>query len=213
MTQYSIFFDNKTNKQNDATLPYSAIRVREAFNALGSSGVIKNEDNELVVTAPDNTDDIIRIASGQAFLAGIFYRNTTAFNMNVPTVTQGTAKRLVIEYSLVSGDANYKQARLKILNGTQGLLTPPAVTQNALTVYQLSLYTFVQQANGDIALTDTRQFTGSQYIPPIPNNSITAAQTDSTIAKTATDVYLTQSAYDALVTANTVDTTKRYWTY
>ena len=89
MTERSIFFNNKTNKVGDATLPYPADIVRDALKTL-AEGVVYNASNPLAASAPANTDDLVRVQPGMAWLAGIYYENTAVKDMTVPSVSQPT---------------------------------------------------------------------------------------------------------------------------
>ena len=110
--------------------------------------------------------------------------------------TQDTRRRVVVESSLTSTDTDYKRNRLVILNGTDGSLTEPTLTQQATGVWQIPVCAFTVGSGGAISdLDDERLLIGS--LAPLGAGTVNAAAlaNNSVVERTYANGSIPATAY------------------
>jgi len=145
-----------TGSTGDGATPYTQAEVFRWLRQwlLGDNtteGVHKTYQNELEVTG---TSTPIQIDTGAASVYGIPYWNTSAVNKTIATPSAATRYDRVV---LQAGWAA-QTVRIAVLTGTEGLGTPPAVTQSDGVTWEISLATLQVTTGGVITVTDTREY-------------------------------------------------------
>lgn len=96
----------------------------------------------------------ITVPTGAAIGYGYFYENDANVTHAVTTPVVGTTGgHIVIETNWAA-----QTVRTKMYKNTDGISTPPALTQTAGTLWQTRLCTFTITTGGVIAITDARAF-------------------------------------------------------
>jgi hypothetical protein len=175
-----------TGTSGDGTSTYTQTQTTDAFRDLfvsdnyASEGVLLGNAGELAVTG---TSTPVSVASGAAVVYGFFYRNTAAVTFAISTPVVGTtAHRIVLR-----ADYSAKTVRLAKLSATDGVNTPPALTQIANTTWEISLATLSITTGGVITVTNnTSRF--AHYPTAVATENIDAlAVTTPKIAASAVD--------------------------
>lgn len=191
MTQRSWGFTTESDPAGDATQDVSEFLLADEKHtwiagARADAGVCGGAYDALLASTP--AARTIRVGTGRALVHGYNYLNTAAVDLVTDAVSQNTRRRVVVEHSLTSGDANYKQNRLVIVNGIAGSLTDPALTQADNGIWQIPICAFTVAPSGAISdLTDQRILIGPNVLA-IPDAYISTRmlQDDAvTAAKTA----------------------------
>ena len=181
MAESSWGFTTLTNQGGDATGPVPSDVLADHWHAWiagGDDDAGVNDDvlGALAVTVPAGTSWRVQVADGFALVHGYHYKNDAGKVLITNNVSQTTRRRVVLELSLASGDANFKRIRMRILNGVAGVLSTPNLTQQAAGVWQIPLARFDVDAGGNITnLTDQRVLIGPHVGVPPANDSITEA--------------------------------------
>ena len=150
MAENSILWTTGTS--GDGTSTYTQTQTTDAFRDLfvsdnyATQGVLVGNGGELAVTG---TSTPVAVASGAAVVYGFLYRNTAAVTFAVATPVVGTtAHRIVLR-----ADYSARTVRLAKLSATDGVNTPPAVTQIANTTWEISIATLSITTGGVITVT------------------------------------------------------------
>lgn len=116
-----------------------------------SGAVLRGVANGLACTGVATP---IAVGTGAAIGYGYFYENDASLNLAVTTPTVNiTGGHIVLETNWAA-----QTVRAKMYKNTDGISTPPALTQNAGTLWQTRLCTFTITTGGVIAITDARGF-------------------------------------------------------
>lgn len=121
------------------------------FRKLLDEGVLEGIDSELAVSGDASP---LSVAAGAAVVDGHVYYNNAAANVAVSTPSIGTTGHRVV----IQADWTAQTARIALLSSSDGVATPPAVTQNSGSVYEISLATLTITTGGVITVTDDRSF-------------------------------------------------------
>ena len=156
MTQRSLFWDGEV--LGDCG-PYGMAHVDDQFfrsvlNGTGNRGVLKNWLNELEVTG---TSSPVSIASGGAVVYGGLYENTVATTFAVSTPSSGYSR---IDRIVIQRRWSTQVTRVAKVTGTAALNNPaaPALTQTPDSLYEIPLAQVLITDNGDITITDEREW-------------------------------------------------------
>jgi hypothetical protein len=120
-------------------------------------GISKGVLNELAVTG---TASPISIATGSAIAYGL-YTNTAVVTKAISTPVVGTTGfRVVLQtnWAGVGGAGLEARTRIAVKVSADGVAAAPALTQIALTTWEISLATGTITTGGVITLTDARNF-------------------------------------------------------
>jgi len=169
MAQDSIFWTTDGTGDGDS-LGISEERRRtmnDFFNVSDNTtmGVLSNILNELSATVTDNgagTSDDIVINTGAGMCYGFRYENDASVTLTPTKPAVGdTGGRVVLR-----ADWTAQTVRLALVENTDGTAAIPALTQTASTTWEIPLYSYVIETDGDIKdtggtagqVTDTRSF-------------------------------------------------------
>jgi len=108
-----------------------------------TSGIVKGEGNELAVSGSASP---LSLNTGAAIVDGLHYENDASLNLTVSTPSSGTTGGRVVLRA--SWSAQTVRAVIKL--NTDGVSTPPALTQTPGTTYEVGLYTFTITTGGVI---------------------------------------------------------------
>ena len=178
MTQSSWGFDTVNDPAGDATNPVTDAQLADFFHnwlagGTNNAGVLAGVGDALAADIPLGTNSRIRVGTGRALVHGYPYINTSDVVLVTGGVGQDTRRRVVLQLSVDSGDANYKETRLVILNGTIGTLSEPALTQDGNAIWQVPICAFTVGSGGAISdLVDERVLVGPNTPLFIPAGSI-----------------------------------------
>lgn len=135
---------------------YSSANMIEVFRTsqvVDETGtcVLKGKLNELAVTG---TTSPVAVASGVAWVYGMWYQNDASLNVTVATpVTNPRIDRIVLRYGSAA-----QTVRITRLAGTEAASpTAPTLTQNS-TTYEVSLAQVRITTGGVVTVTDERGF-------------------------------------------------------
>ena len=160
MAEYSRFFGGPAGSvpeydQND----FSGVLKR-----LIGDGVLTDITNQLVVAETDPVSLAVKIDTGEAFIQGFWYQNTTAITkaLSAADATYNRIDRIVLRLDKVT---NFKIS-VEILEGTPAASpTAPALTQTD-AIYEISLAQVLVEANvtsvSNAKITDERSFVESK---------------------------------------------------
>jgi hypothetical protein len=187
MTQRSLYWTNGLNHGG----PYTQddLRLALSFMLSGADGVIVGALDALTVYSTGNNN--VRVRSGRALVNGTIYENDAEISFTTASPTVGTTgRRLVLRKDWTAGSVT--AAVLSSADGTEAL---PALTQNAGTVWEISLASFTITTGGVIgALTDTRILLGPVIhgarhaltgADPLPADSVGTTQIANAAVATA----------------------------
>jgi len=152
---------------------------------------------------PTGTATPITVPTGAAIGYGYFYENDANVTLAVTTPVVGTTGgHIVLETNWAA-----QTVRVKMYKNTDGINTPPALTQTAGTLWQTRLCTFTITTGGVIAITDARamaHYSTEVTTAMLQDVSITTAKLVNlavTTAKIADNAITTAKLLDANVTA------------
>ena len=124
---------------------------RTFLNAAASEGVLLGYANALACTG---TATPIGVATGAAMVYGFPYENDTSTTLAVTTPAVGTTGgHVVLRVNWAA-----QTVRLFAVRNTDGVNSTPALTQVALTTWEIRLCSFTVTTGGVIAITDTRAY-------------------------------------------------------
>jgi hypothetical protein len=154
MAESSIFWT--TGVAGDGASAYTQTQVtdwlrRTFLSNPATEGVLPNYANGLAVSG---TSAPISVASGAAYVYGFPYENTSAVNLAVSTPSIGTTGHRVV----LRADWTARTVRIALKSSSDGVATPPTLTQSAGTTWEISLATLTITTGGVITTTDTRAF-------------------------------------------------------
>lgn len=198
MGEKSVFWT--TGATGDGTNPYTQAELFSWLRRTFSQGVHKGSENELnaSVSAPN-----VNIATGAAICYGIPYINDATVPVNIPTPgSQERHDRIVLR-----ADWTAQTVRIYRIAGTEGAGTPPAITENAGTIWDLKLWHVKCTTGGAITLeTDERewcQYRMQAQTANIQDGAVTTAKLATgavTANELGTDAVETAKIKDANVT-------------
>lgn len=113
----------------------------------------------------------IQIGTGSGVCYGL-YINDEAVNIPVSTPIVGvTGGRIVLQtnWAGVGGSSLEARTRLALKMSSDGVPTPPALTQNAGTTWEIGLWDFTVTTGGVINLVDRRVFRTSTFLSKSKN--------------------------------------------
>jgi len=145
-----------TGATGDGASEYTQAEVirwlRQTFLSDNSDeGVLKNYDNELEVTSASSP---VAVNTGAAYVYGFPYWNTSSENVAIPTPSGATRiDRVVLRAGWVA-----QTVRITRVAGTEGLGTPPALTQSDGVTWDIPLAQASITTGGVITVTDERVF-------------------------------------------------------
>lgn len=136
---------------------YTALEWGELWRAMllageeDVAGVFRGHRNSLAVTG---TASPLSVDTGAACVHGKLYINTSSLSLSVATPVVGTTGgHVVLELDWVA-----QTVRAKAYRNTDGVSTPPSLTQSLSTVWQIRLATFSITTGGVITVTDARRW-------------------------------------------------------
>lgn len=146
-----------TGATGDGASTFSATRtqewLRDTFTSdrYANEGVLAGVGGQLAVSAGSGN---VSVAAGAAYVYGLFYQNTAATVLTVPTSVVGTTgHRIVLRASWSA-----QTVRLAIKSSADGTSSPPGLTQSAGTTWEISLATVQRTTGGVITVTDARDY-------------------------------------------------------
>lgn len=164
MTETSFFWDGEIT--GDAILAkYSADAYQTLWQKLftrgDSEGILNNVLNELVVAG---TSGGVSVGTGQALVDGTFYETDAAVSVTIPTpVTDPRIDRIVLRKDWI-----LKTVVIGRLAGTENASpTAPALTQTALTLWEIPLAQALITTAGVITVTNENQICQTRLAPAI----------------------------------------------
>jgi hypothetical protein len=153
----SSMFWTTTGALGDGADTYGERQAREWLRAsitsdrYASEGVLAGNGGSLAVTAGAGS---VNVAAGAAYVDGLYYQNTASAALAVPTPSGGTTgHRVVLQADMVG-----RTVRLALLSAANGVSTPPSVTQQDGTLWEISLATLAITNAGTITVTDARDY-------------------------------------------------------
>jgi len=169
MAQDSIFWTTDGTGDGDASGIAEERRrtMDDFFNVIDNTtmGVLSGILNELSATVTDQpagTSDDIVINTGAGMCYGFRYENDASVTLTPTKPAIGdTGGRVVLR-----ADWTAQTVRLVLVENTDGTAAIPALTQTASTTWEIPLYSYVIETDGDIkdaagtagVVTDTRSF-------------------------------------------------------
>jgi hypothetical protein len=136
---------------------YTEAQTEEFFRDLltgdtyAADGVLPGVLNELVASGSSSP---VSVASGAAVAYGKYYQNTAATTVAVSSPVVGTTGLRVN----LRVDWSAQTVRAVVVKNTDGTSGIPALTQVALTTWEIPLATGTITTGGAISLTDARSF-------------------------------------------------------
>ena len=154
MAEGSIFWT--TGGAGDGASAYTQAQVtdwlrRTFLSNAATEGVLAGYANSLAVSG---TSSPVSVATGAAVVYGFPYENTSAVSLTVPTPTIGTTGHRVV----LRANWTARTVRIALVSSSNGVATPPALTQSAGTTWEVSLATLSITTGGVITVTDTRAY-------------------------------------------------------
>lgn len=183
MTERSMFWDGTadlTAVPPEEGGPYDQGHMMDTFFAriMGShddAGVLYNWLNDLEVTG---TTSPVSVATGGAFVYGMFYENDEAVNVSVTTPT--TAR---YDYVVLQRDWMTQTVRIARITGTAAENPiAPTLTQTAGITWEIPLALLYIDSGGTITVTDAREYLAfPTNWAEVPNIVTTTEIADNTI--------------------------------
>lgn len=154
MAMSSIFWN--TNGTGDGASTYTSAQLVEWLRSTfladpAAQGVLSGVGSSFAVTG---TATPLTVGSGMAYVYGFPCWDNSAASVTVPTPVVGTTGHRVV----LRATWSTQQVRVALKSSTDGIATPPALTQTAGTTWEVSLATLTVTTGGVITVTDTRQF-------------------------------------------------------
>lgn len=156
MGQESSLFWDTAAAVGDGADTYSAAQVRALFRAaltgdrMASEGVLAGVNGELAVSGASSP---LSVAAGVAVVQGIYYQNTSAVSVAVPTPGATTAHRVVLQ-----ADWSTKTVRIALISSADGTSSYPTLTQSDNSRWEIPLANLTITSGGAITLTDARDY-------------------------------------------------------
>jgi hypothetical protein len=157
--QYSRFFGGEEGSEPE----YSQNQLAEVLEKIFSNGVFADIDNELEVTENDPASMSVIVESGEGWINGFWYQNTTDLvkTLGAADPDDDRIDRIVLRLDTVT---NLKIS-VEVLEGTPaGSPSAPSLTQTAST-YEISLAQVLVEAGvtsvADAKITDERDWVES----------------------------------------------------
>lgn len=156
MAERSQFWD--TTGVGDGADTYGAPQLRDMLRAVwtpagaASEGVLAGYGGGLAVSGAATP---VSVASGCALISGIYYQNTTAVSLAVPTPSSGTTKHRVVLQALWGIT---QTVRLALLSSPDGVNSYPALTQSDNSRWEIPLAGITIDSAGAITLDDQRDY-------------------------------------------------------
>jgi len=155
MTQRSLFWEGTAVGDSG---PYTQVDLmdrffRALFNTTGDRGILKNWNNDLAVTGNSSP---VSVDTGSAFVYGMFYENSEAVTVSVPTPSAGNSRydRIVLRRTWSA-----QQVRIARVSGVAAASPAiPSLTQAAGSIWEVPLATALVSDTGTITLTDDRTY-------------------------------------------------------
>jgi len=152
------------------------ILFRALWNGNENRGVLPGWLGELQVSGFGSPLDI---ATGAAVVYGLFYENTTATTIAVPTPAGETR----IDRIVIRRDWAAQTARVYRIPGVEGSTAPPALVQSPNTFYDIPLAQASIDTGGSITVIDEREYCAFSTAPVpgtltaghVVNNAVTQA--------------------------------------
>lgn len=164
MTETSFFWDGEIT--GDAILAKYSADVyatlwQKMFTRGDSEGILNGVDNELAVSGVSVS---VSIATGKALVDGSFYETDTPVSISIPTpVSDPRIDRIVLQKDWV-----LKTIRIARVGGTENASpTAPALTQTALTLWEIPLAQVLVTTAGVITVTNESQICQTRLAPAI----------------------------------------------
>ena len=157
MAERSQFWDT-AGAVGDGADTYGAAQLREMLRAvwtpqLGTSeGVLAGVNGGLAVSGSATP---LSVASGVALVSGIYYQNTAAVNVTVPTPSVGTTKHRVVLQALWAATAT---VRIALISSADGTNSYPSLTQQDNSRWEIALAGVTVDTAGSITLEDQRDY-------------------------------------------------------
>lgn len=139
-----------TSGAGDGTTAYTAAQWASVWRKTYGDGVLRGIGGELAVSGGASP---LTVQAGAAFVDGIFFEDPASTSLAVATPAATTGGHVVLR-----ADWTARTARLVAVLSSSGVTTPPNVTQNSGTLYEIRLATFTMTNAGVITLTDVRPF-------------------------------------------------------
>jgi hypothetical protein len=145
-----------TGSTGDGTTEYTQAEVIRVWRQqwLGDNtdeGVHKGYQNELEVTG---TASPVSINTGAALVYGFPYWNTAAVTKAIATPAGSTR----VDRIILRANWTAQTVRIEVLTGTEGVPTPPALTQSDGVTWEISLAEASITTGGVITVTDLREW-------------------------------------------------------
>lgn len=193
MTESSRFWTTGTTGDGASTYTQDQVMdwLRKTFlYDPATQCVLKGVGSDLAVSG---TSSPISIAAGAGYVYGFFYENTASVSKGISTPVIGTTGFRVV---LQATWSTTRTVRIAVLMASDGTATPPAVTQTAGTLYEVTLATGTITTGGVIAITDGRGYCH-------PNMMVSTNMLDDSAVTTAkiADLNVTAGKLAAAVTA------------
>lgn len=137
---------------------YSAL-----FSLMQDNGIVNDPGSNDLSGSADSTGMTVRVAAGEAFIRGYYYRNTDTVTLLTIAPATGTARtdRVVLRLNVAEPNAN-NRISLAVLQGVT--TTPPKLTQVEGGIWEEPLFLVNVGANmpnvPNSALADERRFVG-----------------------------------------------------
>lgn len=112
-----------------------SVQWRQMNRVHGMPGVLDMYLNELVMSVGSGLT--VNIATGAVFAFGHYYENTATTTLTFAANSSGSLR---YDYVVVAFDWVNSTAGLRVLTGTPGMATPPALTQDFTSLYQVPLH-------------------------------------------------------------------------
>ena len=120
------------------------------FASAAAEGVLENVGNELAVSGSSSP---LSIATGAALVDGFFVNSDAVESRSVTTPSSTTGGHVIVRLNWTTQTAD-----IVVVLNTTGNTSPPALTQNDGTQWEIRLATFTITNTGVITLTDARSF-------------------------------------------------------
>ncbi len=159
MAQLSGFWTTSDGaRSGDQQVSYTQSQLAEAFKIIGGAsgfeGVVKSYLTEL--NASTNDVNNVNIFPGGAMVDGHWFYSDSVVNLTIPSATGAGNSRIDRIVLRCIWGTTFK-ASLTILTGTAAAKpTPPTITKNSGTTYDLLLWQAKVSTSGTITLTDER---------------------------------------------------------
>ena len=143
----------------DQQVSYSQVHLSKASMIIAGcgkyQGVAKGYLNEYKGTV--TVANTVSIGTGGAVVDGHWHYNDAALSVNIPSAV-GAGNTRIDRIVIRCNWANFKAEIYRIAGVDAAVPTPPNITQNAGSVYDITLYQALVSTSGLIVLSDERDF-------------------------------------------------------